>query len=125
MVTVNIEKSADNIYEYLKFGFIPSFTNETMLMYQLYEKTFYNEAMKAIKIKDTLKGFIQIKKKKILIFFMMLKEKFRNQLNLKKIFKASVRADNEGRLKIYIFSLNMAKERKIIYHWWRDHNTSN
>ena len=48
---------------------------------------------------------------------MMLKEKFRNQLNLKKIFKASVRADNEGRLKIYIFSLNMAKERKIIYHW--------
>ena len=64
MVTVNIEKSADNIYEYLKFGFIPSFTNETMLMYQLYEKTFYNEAMKAIKIKDTLKGFIQIKKKK-------------------------------------------------------------
>lgn len=44
----------------------------------------------------------------------MLKEKFRNQPNFKKVFKASASADNEGGLKaLYNISLNKAKKKEI------------
>ena len=44
----------------------------------------------------------------------MLKEKFRNQPNLKKFFKASASEDNEGGLKTsYSISLNIAKKGKL------------
>lgn len=52
--------------EYLKLGFAPSFTNETMPMCLLCKKTFSNDAMKPTK----MKGFILIRKTKILIFFL-------------------------------------------------------
>ena len=39
--------------EYLKFG-LHSFTNKTMPMCQLFEKTFSNDAMKPVKMKDHL-----------------------------------------------------------------------
>ncbi|KRX32939.1 hypothetical protein T09_12392 [Trichinella sp. T9] len=55
--------------EYLKFGFIPSFYNETMPMCLLCQKVFTNDAMKRSKMK-------------------VLKEKIRNQPNLKSFFKA-------------------------------------
>ncbi|KRX57517.1 SCAN domain-containing protein 3 [Trichinella sp. T9] len=75
--------------EYLKFGFIASFSNETMPMCLLYQKVFSNDAMKPSKMKDHLeKGFTLIRKTKILCFFEVLKEKIRNQSNLKAFFKA-------------------------------------
>ncbi|KRX69404.1 SCAN domain-containing protein 3 [Trichinella sp. T6] len=74
--------------EYLKFGFIASLSNETMPMFLLYQKVFSNDAMKPSKMKDHLeKGFTLIRKIKIL-FFEVLKEKIRNQSNLKAFFKA-------------------------------------
>ncbi|KRY45773.1 hypothetical protein T03_17096 [Trichinella britovi] len=70
--------------ESLKFGFIASLSNETMPMFLLYQKVFSNDAMKPSKMKDHLeKGFTLIRKTKIL-FFEVLKEKIRNQSNLKK-----------------------------------------
>jgi len=61
--------------EYLKFGFVPSFTNETMPMCLLCEKTFSNDAMKPSKMKDHLERIHSDKKNKDLDFFKMLKEK--------------------------------------------------
>lgn len=63
------------------------------------------------------------KSKNIDFFFKMLKEKFRNQPNFKKVFKVSAGADNESGLKaLYSISLNKEKKKEI---WIQlDHNTS-
>ena len=99
--------------EYLKFGFVPSFTNETMPMCLLCEKTFSNDAMKPAKMRDYLERIHCDKKNKDLDFFKVLKEKIRNRPNLKTFFKASASTDNEGGLKVsYSISLNIAKKGK-------------
>ena len=54
--------------EYLKFGFIPSFTNETVPFCLLCEKTFSNDAMKPAKMKDHLERIHCDKKNKDLDF---------------------------------------------------------
>ncbi|KRX69765.1 hypothetical protein T06_1264 [Trichinella sp. T6] len=88
--------------EYLKFGFIASFSNETMPMCLLYQKVFSNDAMKPSKMKDYLeKGFTLIRKTKILSFLRCWK-KIRNQSNLKAFFKAPGIVDCEGGLKASI-----------------------
>ncbi|XP_076049445.1 zinc finger BED domain-containing protein 5-like [Oratosquilla oratoria] len=98
--------------EYLKFGFVPSFTNETMPMCILCEKTFSNDAMKPSKMKDHLERIHSDKKNKDLDFFEMVKEKISNRPNLKNFFKAPPSADNEGLKTSYSISLNIAKKGK-------------
>lgn len=100
--------------EYLKFGFIPSFTNETKPMYILCEKAFSNDAMKPAKMKDHLEMVQSDEKNKHLNFFKRLKEKsIRNQPNFKIFFTAFNNTDNEGRQKAsYSIPLNIAKKRK-------------
>ncbi|OUC40838.1 hypothetical protein D917_03783 [Trichinella nativa] len=84
---------------YLKFGFIPSFSNETMPMCLLCQKVFTNDAMKPSKMKDHLERVHPDKKNKDVEFFKVLKEKIRNQPNLKSFFKAPGTVDCEGGLK--------------------------
>ncbi|KRY44552.1 SCAN domain-containing protein 3 [Trichinella britovi] len=68
--------------EYLKFGFIASFSNETKPMCLLYQKVFNNDAMKPSKMKDYLeKGFTLIRKTKILSF---LRHQYSISLNIAK-----------------------------------------
>ncbi|KRX63761.1 Uncharacterized protein T11_2448 [Trichinella zimbabwensis] len=74
--------------EYLKFGFIPSFYNETMPMCLLCQKVFTNDAMKRSKMKVHLERVHPDMKNKDVEFFKVLKEKIRNQPNLKSFFKA-------------------------------------
>lgn len=99
--------------EYLKYGFIPSVTNDTMPLCLLCEKTFSNDAMKPAKMKDHLERVHSDKKNKDLDYFKTLKEKFKNQSNIKNFFKAPASADSEGGLKAsYNISLMIAKKGK-------------
>ena len=56
-------------------------------------------------------------KNKILIFFKMLKEKFRNQPNVREIIKASAIADNDGLKTSYSISLNITNKGKLYPIW--------
>ena len=78
----NKKKGRQYSQEYLKFGFVPSFTNETMPMCLLCKKTFSNNAMKPAKMRDHLERINCDKKNKDLDFFKVLKEKIRNRPNL-------------------------------------------
>ncbi|KRZ15985.1 SCAN domain-containing protein 3 [Trichinella zimbabwensis] len=105
------KKSRQYSQEYLKFGFIASFSNETMPMCLLCQKVFSNNAMKPSKIKDHLERVHPDKKNKDIEFFKVVKEKIRNQPNLKSFFKAPGIVDCEGGLKAsYSISLNIAKK---------------
>lgn len=63
------------------------------------KKTFSNGGIKPVKMKDHLERIHSDKKNKNLDLFQVLKEKFRNQSNLKKIFKTSAITNNKGELK--------------------------
>ena len=65
MVATNVKKKCRQYsQEYLKFGFVSSFTNEAMSMCLLCGKAFNTDAMKPVKIKDHLERILSDKKKK-------------------------------------------------------------
>ena len=82
--------------EYLKYGFVPSISNETKLMCLLCEKTFSNDAMKPAKMKDHLERVHSDKKNKDLEYFKKCKEKLRTRPNLKTLFNPTPSANIEG-----------------------------
>ncbi|XP_003369530.1 putative zinc finger protein [Trichinella spiralis] len=85
-----------------------------MPMCLLCQKVFTNDAMKPSKMKDHLERVHPDKKNKDVEFFKVLKEKIRNQPNLKSFFKAPGTVDCEGGLKAsYTISLNIANKRRI------------
>ena len=71
----NIKKCRQYSQEYFKFGFVPSFINETMLMCLLCKKTFSNNDMKPTKKKDHFQRIHSVKKVENFDFFQVLKKK--------------------------------------------------
>ncbi|XP_023233556.1 zinc finger BED domain-containing protein 5-like [Centruroides sculpturatus] len=113
MSTTNAKKCRQYSQEYLKYGFVPSFANETIPMCLLCEKTFSNDAMKPAKMKDHLERIHSDKKNKDFEYFKILKEKLRVRPNLNTYLKSSASVDREGGLKTsYSISLNIAKKGK-------------
>ena len=79
-------------------------------MYLLREKTFSNDSIKLVKLKDLLERIHSDKKNKILIFLRSWKKNLETT-KFKRIFKA--RADNEGGLKTsYSITFDIAKKEK-------------
>ena len=66
--------------EYLGYGFIPSFTNASLPMCLLCEKTFANDAMKPSKMKDHQERMHADSLDYDLGYFLTLKEQARNRL---------------------------------------------
>ena len=66
--------------KYLKFGFIQSFTNVTLPLCLLCEKTFANEAMKPSKLKEHQMRIHPDSLDYDISFFFALKEQMRNRL---------------------------------------------
>ncbi|XP_023220930.1 SCAN domain-containing protein 3-like [Centruroides sculpturatus] len=113
LATIAKKKCIQYSQEYLKYGFVPSFANETISMCLLYEKTFSNDAMKLAQMKDHLERIHSDKKNKDFEYFKILKEKLRVRPNLNTYVKSSASVDRERGLKTsYSISLNIAKKGK-------------
>ncbi|XP_066938665.1 zinc finger BED domain-containing protein 5-like [Macrobrachium rosenbergii] len=99
--------------EYLKLGFVPSFTNETSPMCLLCEKVFSNDAMKPSKMKDHLARVHPDKIGKDVDFFTALKDKLEIRTGVVSFIKPPAPPDNERGLRAsYNISLIIAKSGK-------------
>ena len=95
--------------EYLKYGLIPSPTNEQLPMCVICEKTFSNEAMKPSRMIDHLKVKHPDKVKKDINYFRELKVKFQNRSTLKGMFKKQGNQREKGLITSYKISQLIAK----------------
>ena len=65
----------------MKYGFVPSFTNETIPMWLLCEKTFSNHSTKPATKRNHMERIRSDERKEDLEYLKMSKQKLRAQLN--------------------------------------------
>ncbi|XP_053159163.1 LOW QUALITY PROTEIN: protein ZBED8 [Hemicordylus capensis] len=106
------KKCKQHIVDYLKYGFIPSPSNNALPMCIICQKVFSNEAMKPSRLQEHLTKIHPDKKNKDLHYFQGLKEKFVKQPKLETIFSTASKQGNDGLRASYNIALLIAKSGK-------------
>ena len=95
--------------EYLKYGVIPSVTNEQLPMCLICEKTFTHEGMKPSRMIDHLKAKHLEKANKDFAYFRDLKVKFEKRPTIGALFKSCGNEVEKGLIASYKVSKLIAK----------------
>ena len=98
--------------DYLKFGFIPSLSDQHLPMCLLCNRVLSNDAMKPSKLEDHLKRCHPDKRSKDLTYFKTLKEKLQKRTTVDSMFASISKRDDDGLWASYNISLLIAKSRK-------------
>ena len=95
--------------QYLKYGVVPSVTNEQLPMCLICEKTFTNEGMKPLRMIDHLKAKHPKKANEDFAYFCDLKVKFEKRQTIGALFKSCKNKVEKGLIASYKVSKLIAK----------------
>ena len=98
--------------EYLKFGFIPSPSNEQLPMCLLCNSVFSNEAMKPSRLQEHLNKKHPDKANADIAYFQGLKDRHANRKTIKSLFDRSTVVSERGLKASYAISLLIARTGK-------------
>ena len=103
------KKCRQYLVEYLKFGFIPSPSNEQLPMCLLCNSVFSNEAMKPSRLQEHLNKKHPDKANADIAYFQGLKDRHANRKTIKSLFDRSTVVSERGLKASYAISLLIAR----------------
>jgi hypothetical protein len=95
--------------DYLKFGFVPSHTNEQLPICLLFQRVFSNEAMKPSRLNDNFLKKHPDKNNKDILYFQELKETFESRNTIGNVFKKITRLSDKGLMTSYEIAQTITK----------------
>ena len=106
------KKCRQYLVEYLKFGFIPSPSNEQLPMCLLCNSVFSNEAMKPSRLQEHLNKKHPDKANADIAYFQGLKDRHANRKTIKSLFDRSTVVSERGLKASYAISLLITRTGK-------------